>query len=189
MLARRRFRLFALGVFALAIGLACALGAPAASAQCGGECPKSPCFTCHQAVAPVDDLGPWHVAHAQQDYCWNCHGGNDRVADEDLAHVSLMRLPLEDIYLSCYACHPDDYQNLAKEYAAALGVTLVSYPTPTAHPSATPMAAGPLVPDLPAAAASGLFMAYTVPALWLVSVAILLLLVVGVRHRHYLEHH
>ena len=75
---------------------------------------------------PVFGQNEWHEIHARQDCCWNCHGGSDTAQDKDLAHVGLVRHPLEDTYTNCHACHPDDYPQRAERFAVALGVTPVS---------------------------------------------------------------
>lgn len=106
-------------------------------AQCGDRPPDSSCITCHEATDPVSNLGEWHIIHAQKDCCWNCHGGNTQTSDKELAHEGMTRLPLEDTRLSCYPCHPDDYQSRAERFGAILGVQPVSH-EPTPRPTAPP---------------------------------------------------
>jgi hypothetical protein len=50
------------------------------------------------------------------------------------AHQNLVANPLDDIYTNCHSCHPDDYQARAERFAAELGVTPGSSPTPTPVP-------------------------------------------------------
>jgi hypothetical protein len=64
--------------------------------------------------------------------------------DKDLAHEGLGAHPLEDIYTNCYPCHPDDYEGRADRFAALLGATPTSRPTPTAVPVA-PVVVHPIV--------------------------------------------
>jgi hypothetical protein len=78
----------------------------------------------------VVDKGEWHVIHANNDFCRNCHGGDDRTMEKDQAHVGMMLNPLDDTYLSCHACHID-YQQRAEKFAVILGVT------PRSHEPAT----------------------------------------------------
>jgi hypothetical protein len=114
-------RLFPIGVVTLAAVHVLWVTPREASAQCDSPS-ESSCYTCHEDTHPVSERGEWHTIHAGKDCCWNCHGGNDQVEDKDLAHVGLMLNPLEDTYLSCHACHPDDYQSRADRFARALGV-------------------------------------------------------------------
>jgi hypothetical protein len=100
---------------------------PATSAQCGSI--ESSCFKCHQEAHPVCGTTEWHSEYGHRYACWNCHGGNDTAQDKELAHVGLVRHPLEDVYTSCYACHPENYKQLAERFAKTLGVT-VSYHEP-----------------------------------------------------------
>jgi hypothetical protein len=128
------FSLFALVVLAI-------LTTPHALAQCGDNPPDSSCITCHeyQKADPVYGRGEWHDIHASKDCCWNCHGGNTQTQDKDLAHLGMTKNPLEDIYLDCHCCHPQDYPNRAERFAVALGVT------PGSSPTCTPIPIGPSV--------------------------------------------
>jgi hypothetical protein len=121
-----------LGLVLISASLLVWAGTPgAAQAQCGDLPPDSSCITCHEKEHPVFDQGEWHLLHARKDCCAQCHGGNCRATDKDLAHQGMAANPLEDIYTNCYHCHPDDYQARADRFALALGVTPSSRPTPT----------------------------------------------------------
>jgi hypothetical protein len=50
------------------------------------------------------------------------------------AHQNLVANLLDDIYANCHSCHPDDYQARAERFAAELGVTPGSSPTPMPVP-------------------------------------------------------
>ncbi len=104
-----------------------------AQAQCSDLPADSSCIACHEyrAVDPVYGKGEWHEIHALKDCCWNCHGGNTKAQDEELAHVGMTAHPLEDIYTDCHSCHPDDYPGRAEKFSVVLGVTPGSAPTPT----------------------------------------------------------
>jgi len=135
-----------------------------ARAQCGDNPPDSLCITCHEKEAPVYGEGEWHNIHARNDCCTNCHGGNCSAIEKDLAHEGLGAHPLEDIYTNCYPCHPDDYEGRADRFAALLGVTPASRPTPTAVPVA-PSVEHPIVilqPSIPISSA---------PQPWLLALA------------------
>ena len=130
----------AFAVSAFVVGLVLCLTPAVVSAQGGGvpessECsdpPESSCTTCHAQTDPIATEGEWHVVHARNDFCRNCHGGDDRTLDQDQAHVGMMSNPLDDTYLSCHQCHPDDYQQRAEKFAVTLGVTPQSHEPITA---------------------------------------------------------
>ena len=94
------------------------------SAQCGSQ--ASSCKNCHetQAQDPVNNDGTtWHTQHAQIDACVSCHAGNPQSTDKTQSHTGMVPWN-SDVKAGCYACHPDDYLQLAQEYATSLGVTL-----------------------------------------------------------------
>jgi len=100
--------------------------APPASAQCGSQ--ASSCKNCHevQGEMPVNSDGTsWHTAHAFGDFCYLCHAGNNQSQVESEAHTGMVS-PLSDIKAGCMQCHPNDYEELAKEYASILGVEVGS---------------------------------------------------------------
>jgi hypothetical protein len=113
------------------VGMALWLTPAAVSAQDGGDressgcssLPESSCCACHAQTHPVLMASEWHAIHARQDCCRDCHGGNDHVMEKDQAHVGMIPNPLDDIYLSCHQCHPDDYQQRADRFADGLGIT------------------------------------------------------------------
>jgi hypothetical protein len=162
MSARRRFpKWLFISLSALVVGLALYFTPAVASAQ-GGDVPESSgcsypppssCITCHAQADPVADTGEWHIIHARNDFCRNCHGGDDRTMDKDQAHVGMMPNPLDDTYLSCHACHTD-YQQRAERFAVVLGVTPQSHEPITATvglkpPSGSaPVAQQPIAPTL-----------------------------------------
>jgi hypothetical protein len=149
---KRLLVLFLAAAFFLALGLVIWAMAPIpAQAQCGDIPPHSSCITCHEKESPVNIQDEWHAVHASKDCCASCHGGNCVAIDKDLAHQGLVAQPLEDIYTSCYRCHPDDYQEKANQYALVLGINPGSRPTPTAVPSG-PIVEHPMVispPSIP----------------------------------------
>jgi hypothetical protein len=135
--SRKLFFLVYLGCSLFALVILGILTAPSALAQCGDQPPDSSCFTCHeyQKVDPVYGKGEWHEIHASKDCCWNCHGGNTKTQDKDLAHVGMTENPLVDTYMDCHSCHPEDYTARAERFAVALGVTPGSSPTRTPVPA------------------------------------------------------
>ena len=141
---------FAIGVWI--VGLTVCLTPAVAQAQGGGPessgCtlpPPSSCITCHAQVDPVADKGEWHVIHARNDFCRNCHGGDDRTMDKEQAHAGLMPNPLDDTYLSCHACHTD-YQQRAEKFAVILGVTPQSHEPVTTTVALNSSSSVPLAP-------------------------------------------
>lgn len=93
------------------------------AAQCGTS--ASSCKNCHevQGQDSVNAIGDWHTAHAFGDFCEFCHAGNVEAKAKEEAHVGMVS-PLMDIKASCQSCHPQDYNDKAQVYAAALGVQL-----------------------------------------------------------------
>lgn len=95
-----------------------------ASAQCGSQ--ASSCKNCHetQAQDPVNNDGTaWHTQHAQIDACVSCHAGNPQSTDKTQSHTGMVPW-YSDIKAGCASCHPNDYTQLAQEYATTLGATL-----------------------------------------------------------------
>jgi hypothetical protein len=94
------------------------------SAQCGSQ--ASSCKNCHetQSEDPVNSDGTaWHTQHAQIDACVSCHAGNPQSTDKTQSHTGMVPW-YSDVKAGCFSCHPDDYMQLAQEYATTLGVTL-----------------------------------------------------------------
>lgn len=106
-----------------------------ATAQCGDIPRQSGCITCHETTAPLSANDIWHSVHARKDCCVNCHGGNWQSMDAAQAHEAMTANPLADIYTSCHACHPDDYEARAAVFAQMIGVTPGSRATPTPLPA------------------------------------------------------
>ena len=142
---------FTASVIALAIGLVVLFAPQAAVAQC--EDPQPSCCACHATAHPVTDQGEWHTIHARKECCRACHGGNDRADDKDTAHIGMTLHPLDDTYLACHQCHPDDYRQRAEVFAVALNITPASR-EPTARPVALASTPHPIVTPLPQTAAN-----------------------------------
>lgn len=93
-------------------------------AQCGSQ--ASSCKNCHetQNQLPVNNDGkPWHTQHAQIDACVSCHAGNPQSTDKTQAHTGMVPWN-SDVKAGCASCHPNDYEQLAQQYATILGATL-----------------------------------------------------------------
>jgi hypothetical protein len=182
---RQSSRLLVCSISALVAGLLLWLTPAVVWAQDGGvpessgcsHPPESSCITCHAQVDPIANQGEWHVVHARNDFCRNCHGGDDRTMDKAQAHVGMMRNPLGDTYLSCHQCHPDDYRQRAQQFAVILGVTPQSSEPVTATVALNPSGGMPAMP-LPAASTSSVGAAGT--STWLALLALVALLLIGV---------
>jgi hypothetical protein len=123
-----------MGMILLAAAAILSIRPTPVSAQCGVNPPNSSCFNCHVTQDSIYDKGEWHGIHARKDCCTNCHGGNCSAAEKERAHESMTPNPLDDIYISCHACHPEDYPERAARFAAELGITPSSRETPTPVP-------------------------------------------------------
>jgi len=126
---QRKRLVFMLGTASLLLALSIGgwlFTAIPARAQCGSQ--ASSCKNCHevQAEMPVNGDGTgWHTAHAFGDFCYLCHAGNNQAQGKTEAHTGMVA-PLSDIKAACIQCHPSDYEALAQEYAAILGVEVGS---------------------------------------------------------------
>lgn len=132
-----------LGVILIA-SLFILLPATKASAQCGSQ--ASSCKNCHetQGQDPVNSDGTtWHTQHQQIDACVSCHAGNPQSTDKTQSHTGMVAW-YSDVKAGCASCHPDDYTQLAQEYATTLGVSLGAAGTipaaGTAQPTTAPTA-------------------------------------------------
>jgi hypothetical protein len=137
---------------------------PTASAQCGNI--ESSCAKCHQTTHPVcSDGTAWHSEYGHRNTCWNCHGGNDTTQDQELAHVGLVRNPLDDAYTSCYVCHPENYQTLAQRYAQSLGIR-VSFRQPSFPTNDSPSSSAITAPIAKTAVESPIITPYSLDWGW-----------------------
>ncbi len=130
-----RTRLLLLGGLALLVFsvLLPWLEATPANAQCGAN--ASSCKRCHQGeeAYPVNDMGQWHIDHADSDFCQLCHGGDKSVDDADTAHEGMFDPLSERGQARCAACHPADVDTYFQAYQDLLA-------NPEGPASATPEA-------------------------------------------------
>jgi hypothetical protein len=125
-------------------------------AQCGSQ--ASSCKNCHetQGTDPVNTDGTaWHTQHAQIDACVSCHAGNPQSTDADQSHAGMVPWD-SDVKAGCFSCHPDDYLQLAQEYAATLGVTLGEAGAAPSGGSPEPTAAAPATTEEEMPASGGM---------------------------------
>ena len=108
-----------------------------AAAQCGAD--SSTCKSCHEVKAtyPVNTVGVWHTDHAADDFCVDCHAGNDAAADPNLAHGDMV-VVLDEV-TRCQACHPDDAEALIAAYQEALAAMPASSAPVIASASVDPL--------------------------------------------------
>jgi len=120
MWSRKTFILSFLALFVLILALGGARQARTVHAQCSSP---SSCLTCHvtQGQHPPDDSSLWHRDHANQDFCFACHGGKRDAQDAQTAHTG-MTMALEQMADECKVCHASDYQEQFDIYAAELGI-------------------------------------------------------------------
>jgi hypothetical protein len=108
----------------LIAGFTLLLPATETNAQCGSQ--ASSCKNCHETQGEDSvntDGTTWHTQHAQIDACVSCHAGNPQSTDKTQSHSGMVPWS-SDVKAGCAMCHPDDYLQLAQEYATTLGVTL-----------------------------------------------------------------
>lgn len=135
--------LIILGTALLVVSAAALMTARPAEAQCGSQ--ASSCKNCHetQGQDPVNADGTgWHESHAFGDFCYICHAGNNQATDIEEAHAGMVA-PMSDVQAACAQCHPNDLQERAGVYTAALGIEAVSLSAPAepAAPAEAPAAA------------------------------------------------
>ena len=116
MSTRARFLLWGgLALLVLSVLLPWFSAAPA-NAQCGAN--ASSCKRCHQGeeAYPVNDIGQWHIDHADSDFCQLCHGGDKTADNADVAHEGMFDPLGERGQARCQACHPADATNFLQKY-------------------------------------------------------------------------
>jgi hypothetical protein len=123
---------------------------------------------------PVVEQGEWHTIHARKECCRACHGGNDQAQDKETAHVGMTLHPLQDTYLACHQCHPDDYRQRAVVFAMALNVTPQSSESLTQTVAFRPPSGVPPI-KLPGAA-TPISVANPTPGLWALIIIVAILL-------------
>jgi hypothetical protein len=130
------------GAILLSSGLLLATATPV-TAQCGSD--ASSCKTCHEVNGefPVADLGAWHADHSFEDYCVNCHLGDDTTGDKNASHTGIIEV-LADTETACATCHADNYDSLAAGYAEELASYISAAPAAPVDPLAVAAADDPL---------------------------------------------
>lgn len=106
------FALTATGLVLLFVMLS--LPAQVSAAQKSELVPNS-CFTCHEDLYYLQDMGKYYCIAEHKDRCINCHEGNAAVMVKEEAHVALIAYPQKDNGAKCQECHEQDSEaRLAK---------------------------------------------------------------------------
>jgi hypothetical protein len=91
----------------------------------------SACRTCHEDRYWLYDTGKWYCLCGKQRDCIDCHGGDGKAWDANLAHEGMLINPIAENPAVCKDCHPDDYSMRIECFAAVAGIDLFSETAPT----------------------------------------------------------
>ena len=69
---------------------------------------NSSCFTCHEDLYYLYDLGNNYCITEHKDRCVNCHEGNPTVMNKDDSHLGLIAHPQKDNGAKCVECHKEE---------------------------------------------------------------------------------
>jgi hypothetical protein len=116
------FILFAT-IFVVAFGI---LSLPnQASAASSVDATSNSCFTCHEDLYYLHDLGKNYCITEQKDRCVNCHEGNANDLNKDASHLGLIAHPQKDDGAKCQECHVQDAQEHLATFASLGGLKTV----------------------------------------------------------------
>ena len=90
----------------------------------------SSCFTCHEDLYYLHDMGKSYCITVHKDHCTNCHSGDPSVMDKDLSHLRLIVYPQKDNGAKCLECHTQDAQERLVTFASMAGYKPVVEVTP-----------------------------------------------------------
>ncbi len=79
------------------------------------------CFTCHEDLYYLHDLGKNYCITEHKDRCVNCHEGNANVLNKDESHLGLIAHPQKDDGAKCQECHAQDTQERLATFASLGG--------------------------------------------------------------------
>jgi len=85
-----------------------ATNASAAQAKVIEVTTNSSCFTCHEDLYYLHDMGKSYCITEHKDRCVNCHEGNATVMSKDKSHVGVIAYPQKDNGAKCKECHKQD---------------------------------------------------------------------------------
>ena len=134
---------------------------------------NSSCFTCHEDLYYLYDLGNNYCITEHKDRCLNCHEGNPAEMNKDEAHLGLIAHPQKDNGVQCLECHKEETAAYLAKFKSLGGYKQV-IEEPPYSPSGKPVAgerlpetstASPITQNIPFLLGAGLFF-----GIWLILV-------------------
>jgi hypothetical protein len=68
----------------------------------------SSCFSCHENLYYLYDMGKSYCITVHKDRCVNCHAGNPAAISKDETHLGLIAYPQKNDGAICQQCHLQD---------------------------------------------------------------------------------
>ena len=118
---RKRSVLFAVLLVGILIVVIFPIRASASQAPSQDSLNTSSCFTCHEDLYYLHDMGKAYCITVHKDRCTNCHSGNPTVMDKDRSHQGLIAYPQKDNGAKCQECHTQDAQGRLAAFASIGG--------------------------------------------------------------------
>lgn len=87
------------------------------------------CYTCHEQLYRLHDIGQAFCLCGAPMECTCCHGGVAGELEEEAAHAGMVANPLQEQAPPCQNCHPDDADERRAIFAAHAGVSGTPCPT------------------------------------------------------------
>jgi hypothetical protein len=113
----------------LAAAIVLLAGPTSAAAQAPALDGEDPCYTCHESLYRLHDIGKAFCLCGAPMECTCCHGGVAGEWDADAAHEGMVARPLAQDAPPCQSCHPDDYEARQAIFVARAGVSATPCPT------------------------------------------------------------
>lgn len=104
------------------------------------------CFSCHEQLYRLHDVGKAFCLCGAPMECTCCHGGVAGEPDEEAAHLGMMANPLKEDAPPCRSCHMDDSEARQVIFAARAGLSATPCPTMEAIVAALVPPAAPAEP-------------------------------------------
>jgi hypothetical protein len=129
----------------LLVALSLLLNLPArVSAAPATDSSSNSCFTCHEDLYYLHDMGKYYCLTEHADRCVNCHQGDPTVMNEAASHQGLIAYPQQEDGQKCSQCHPQDAQAHLDTFASLAGYKTVIKASPYT-PAVQPSSAFPAV--------------------------------------------
>ena len=131
----------------LAASIAMLASTTPAAAQMPAPDDDDSCYSCHEQLYRLHDIGKAFCLCGAPMECTCCHGGVTGELDEEAAHAGMVANPLTEDAPPCQACHEEDFEARRAIFAARAGVSATPCPTmealieaivPPAAPAETP---------------------------------------------------